>query len=45
VQKAIERAEAAKRDAQSMSEEELATVESALTRSLAQLRVKRRNQK
>ena len=45
VQKAIDRAEAAKRDAQSMSEEELATVESALTRSLAQLRVKRRNQK
>ncbi len=42
VQKAIERAEAAMRDAQKMSDEEHALVEATLEKFIAQLHVKRR---
>jgi len=43
VQAAIERAEAAMRDSQTLAGEELATVQAALQKSLAQLKVKRRH--
>jgi len=42
VQAAIERAEAAMREREKMNDEEIATVDASLRRSLAQLRVKRR---
>lgn len=44
VQAAIERAEAAMANRQQMGEEEVALVQAALQKSLAQLRVKRRRQ-
>jgi len=44
VQAAIERAEAAMRDKNTMSDEEVAFVQASLNKSLAQLRVKRRRQ-
>jgi F-type H+-transporting ATPase subunit epsilon len=42
VQAAIERAEAAMRDSEKLGSEEMATVQAALQKSLAQLKVKRR---